>query len=130
MTDLMAPRIKVIALWPFCRQHNNLADLPKIGDIFFVAPDQSISNSAMTIMRVDKYPHLFQKLQWWMEREDHLIPSYLKDTGDGEIFQVYSVEKGRVLVANKTKAKGWTSLEHFLPATAADYDNYLKAVTP
>lgn len=130
LENLLKPRIIVTALWPFCRQHNNMEDQPKIGEIFHVSDGGSISNDAMTIMSVYKYPHLFRILEWWEERTPEEMPEYVKPLNPEE----YHHQFGNVVLKVDKKTSGLhqfhaTNLfqlaamhwSKWLPATEAEY---------
>lgn len=86
---LMKPRYKVIADYP-CRPH-------PIGHILEFSGDHYDSQSLFRLPGSDhrypekkfkEYPHLFQSLQWWEDRELHELPEYVKciKTPDQKIF--------------------------------------------
>lgn len=135
--ELLKPRVKVIALWPFCQHHNSIKDQPKVGDIFEVSPGGSIANDSMTVLRVEIYPHLFRKLEWWEERDESKMPGYVKPDPNGII---ESLAKSEQVFDARGKweleiENFWLVLSeghhihasHLLPVTAADYHAYISS---
>lgn len=131
--QLLRPRVKVIALWPFCRQHNNMDDQPKVGEIFHVSEGGHITNNAMTIMSVHKYPHLFDPLPWWSDRKPDEMPEYVK----GKTDEVWKVKEWRKIKGgwsydlwrNGYAIESWLQVEDvdfngLSICTEADYINY------
>lgn len=60
--ELLKPRYKCIADWPFMPRHIKVGEL--VAEVF--------------IIKAAKYPHLFKKLEWWEERKPEDMPEYLK----------------------------------------------------
>ena len=66
--DLMIPRVKVVSGYP---------DSPyKVGDIMVFDGDLTIHPNGMDI--TSKYPHIFQPLPWYAERDIEDIPKYVR----------------------------------------------------
>lgn len=75
----------------------------------------------------ENYPNLFRKLEWWEEREIADMPSFLKDTADGEIYKVSSYENKDMVVIIPNKGFGdlrYTNISHFLPASYEQFESY------
>lgn len=72
--QLLIPRYKVIALWPF-------EYVSRIGDIHH-QPDVSRGGQWTALWNwwdeMAKHPHLFQPLPWWSDRKPEDMPEYLK----------------------------------------------------
>jgi hypothetical protein len=124
--ELLKQRYKVIADYPFSPYkvgeiisiHDEIKNLP-VAETSHYVHFQPVSIFAEML-------HLFKPLAWWEERQEHEIPSFLKDTApDGEMFKVMSVEGAKVLVYNEVKPRRWTLLKYFLPGTEAEYNAYL-----
>jgi hypothetical protein len=128
--DLLKPRIKIIALWPICRSHNNMADQPKVGQVFKVAPDGSISSNAITVLNVDKYPHLFEKLSWWEEMDLSEFPEYVKPNPEKEFMKTENwIYKANWIMsvngpAHRVNQWNFIHAENLLPCTESDYLTY------
>jgi len=80
----------------------------------------------------DRFPAIFSPLPWYSERkpEDMDNLDYLKDIGDGEIFQAECLNNGMCYVKPNNPKEGdlrYTSLEHFLPATSTQYIEYVNS---
>src|SRR5678815_6192710 len=68
--ELLKPRYKVIADMPLLRF--------KIGDIHNAHFIPINIWDKETYVRLDIYPHLFRKLEWWEERQPEEVPAYIK----------------------------------------------------
>lgn len=131
--DLLKPRVKIIASWPGMEF--------SIGTIFTLADDSNWDvrtpegNRAwrrLNDIKFMDYPHLFQKLEWWMERSESEMPEYV--TTIGMVFRVenrfpilkikkYLTEEGdegRVVFEDGTTG----FLDYFIPATEQLYNIY------
>ena len=140
--ELLKPRFKVIAPYP---------DSPfKVGDILRLHP-RSFKNPTSTqrwttkpelpefdapiiLGHVDRFPALFQPLQWWEERAVEDLPEYVEcaRTPDQEIMpgDVLKIREWFCGTCGRTTHKGDDHavcvLDNncFLPATLADYTAY------
>jgi hypothetical protein len=108
-----------------------MKDQPKVGDVLFVAPDGSVSNGAITIWHVDKYPHLFRRLEWWEEWEISDLPDYIKELSTGKIgkvFEWHCIGDTTFFViypySDLQKAK-WFNPDFFAPATHKQYLDFI-----
>lgn len=140
--ELLKPRYKVIADWP-ARQFF-------IGSILHVhepLPDGRLRIfidhepegqkewylwNTGKIGEIDKYPHLFKKLEWWQEREESEMPEYVKWVANCH-------EKGMIEPVTKwhQRAKHWAAdvksqinsirAEYFMPATHEEYLAYINS---
>lgn len=75
----------------------------------------------------DKYPHLFQKLEWWEERKKEELPQYLKDINIGttivKVFK-WSEQNPDCFVSEANSDSGYLSYaKHYLPATEQEYND-------
>lgn len=135
--QLLRPKYKVVALWPFCTKHS-VDFQPKIGDILVTDSNGSISNEGMRIFNADKFPHLFEKLEWWEELALEQLPTYVKPHPERDFMKddkwVYKTnwvmhDHGP---CHEFMDGPWTRHIHannLLPATEADYNEYLQAIT-
>lgn len=115
--QLLAPRRKVIADWPF----NNLF---KVGDIliFFKSMDgenkeywyhHEATHQNFQDSWFDKFPHLFKELFWWEERSIEDLPKYVKyHNGNIQLLTKDMIEFGMVV------------MEDYQPATLQEYQSY------
>jgi len=123
MTDLMNVRFKLIAGYPGC-------EIP-VGSIIDMRSDYLQSVGIHTL---NNYPHLFQKLEWWMERKPEEMPQYISigksvypvvewgPMGDltSLIISHYGVDE-RIILDYMDDPK---------PGTREQFDQYLKTVKP
>jgi hypothetical protein len=115
--ELLKPRYKVIADYP---DNKN-----KVGDIITLQTAQTKAAHELVCGWYDKYPAIFQPLEWWQEREPDEMPEYLKDTRDGEIVKAIQYGDNQVLV----KARVFEcriELRYMIPSCIADYNAYLQ----
>lgn len=92
--QLLAPRYKVIALWPYCHEEvggiitvyaGESAYLYTLGkDSVHVYPSD---RNRTTTDWYEQYPHLFQKLEWWEERKPEDMPEYVRQKNSNAIFK-------------------------------------------
>lgn len=77
-----------------------------------------------------KYPHLFQKMNWWERRDISEMPEYVEKHGD--IYKAFHYPKdnnGRLLieiVSNDFEGFETLQIDNFLPATHEEYLEYKK----
>jgi hypothetical protein len=132
--QLLRKRVVVENKWPNCPFE--VGDiLIKDGDYYWVVGAIGWY-SKYEVEDIEPFPYLMRPLEWWEEREVSEMPEYVKDIGDGEIFKVreWLDNSMSVIWLNDNKKMNHTgfhqaSSEHFLPATPADYENYLKHKT-
>jgi hypothetical protein len=120
--ELLRPRYKVINIWP---------DMDKMalcqGEIItldkqFVNKQACIriGDSALYDAFFDNYPHLFQHLEWWMERKPEDLPEYLQCPSRKTFCKVDKWDKGHFVTGGKTKMQ----MCNYIPATEADYNSW------
>lgn len=111
--ELLRPRYKVIADYP----GNNMA----VGKI--IQFDWYLENQRIELCYYyNKYPHLFQPLQWWEDRKPEEMPEYVKYCDTSMYFPVDVVCRGSEAPFN---AYEFTA-DRFLPATEKEYLEYIK----
>lgn len=132
--ELLLPRYKCIAPIPF-----QPFPMYNVGDIYTDNGKTAILNQngdAVCVVEWDKYPHLFQPLPWYAERELSDMPEYVRYSEyylnhyhlDGEykdkIFKVDKWAKGHygIKATGKGIIHGYEI--NFLPATLAEYEAY------
>lgn len=121
--QLMAPRYKVIALWPFTCNY-------KIG--YIIHESENLEGATFFKTEVHKYPHLFKPLQWWEERLPEEMPEYVKvdpvkrddfigRTRDN-IFKVYRWNGAYSVISNTNQYESLDNRDFdFIPATEQEY---------
>lgn len=139
--NLLKPRYKVIATMPFGKF--------EVGDILLnlkctTRPDQKegeyiwmvvggrFGGKSVGIPMIkdpEKYPHLFQKLQWWQYREDSDMPKYVKWTSTerkGMIQKsIFNRDKNEILLDGDCMT--YTSwIVALWPATEQEYNDYIR----
>lgn len=131
--ELLKPRYKVIADYPGCKF--------KIGNILTyvreIAQTYDLWRNEKTGVEIiysgfGAFPHLFKKLEWWEDREPGEMPEYVKGydrvykmvkwthNACGEYFDEVEQAPNRVMF----------EMKNIIPATAAEYDEYVKSLTP
>jgi hypothetical protein len=74
------------------------------------------------IFNPEKYPHLFQKLEWWEERHADEMPKYLKDTKSKEVYELLTyIPPYAIGQASDYRVR--VHFNHLEPATGEDYKN-------
>lgn len=79
---------------------------------------------------LNKYPHLFLRLEWWEMRNRIEMPNFLKDK-DGEVWRVYEYPSSGSFVLLHKNFKdydfpyGSHSLYELLPATSEEYEQFI-----
>lgn len=135
--QLMIPRVKVKMDYPSSQF--------EVGDILYrdyatswiykvtevvYTQDETFLN-AIPETDITKYPHIFQPMQWWEDREIGDLPMYLKDNKCGCIVikvHEYSKEDNGRFVSEANAGCGFLSnIIYWLPATEAEYLEYLKS---
>jgi hypothetical protein len=80
------------------------------------------------------YPHLFQKLEWWQERNLEELPKYIKYMIGDKNGAVYKIESWNLLKGYALCERGedyplYLMKKGVLPATKEEYDLY-KSIRP
>lgn len=122
--DLMKPRYKVIADYPnSCYRVGVIIDK-------YIRP--------VTADFYDKFPHLFQKLEWYEERSVDDMPEYVKRTSNGKVFHIAVGTKDLLDVYGKVhlvsyeemsaERNSFLSLHNCIPATIEEYNTQQKTI--
>lgn len=148
--ELLLPRYKVTADYPDSEF--------QVGEILLQCKDgirlvSLTRNMYIDWFKIDKYPHLFKKLEWWEERDLYkeevekevieIVP-YLKSNGKLHGNEVYKVERFTAsmfgymsgvrdaFVSTEPDGYGKTTFElrWFEPATEAEYAAFKSKTTP
>lgn len=148
ISELLKPRVKVIADWP--GNHTLfVGDILTIYDDGKNAPLFVSSNGDKYGLTFDpkSYPHLFREMQWHEQRKPEEMPEYVKFNEDRNSFLSIGNEEEPEI--HKVKRHQATSLlgdfryssfdafvsewkdqnysySQFLPATKTEYDQYIK----
>lgn len=126
--ELLKPRYKVIADYPGCKF--------KIGNILTyvreIAQTYDLWRNEKTGVEIiysgfGAFPHLFKKLEWWEDREPSEMPEYVKWTDTGVLCK-YHNHIGAYFYLADDNSFGY-ALTNTIPATAAEYDEYVKSLT-
>ncbi len=121
--ELLKPRYKVIAIFPLM--------CVALGEVLASQRNHAhVLEGGYWMVDLAAYPHLFRPLAWWEEREEKDMREvrFLKDIGDGEVFQSECTNNGTCFVKPNNKADGdlrYTNIQHFTPATAEDYLSFI-----
>jgi hypothetical protein len=123
--ELMKPRYKVIADYP---------GLPHYMPVGFIIKEQETLPYFFNLV-IDKYPHLFKKLEWFEERSIEDMPQYVKyvntHTNETIVCKIFKYEfkpTGDVISYTKDDiGKLYLGAIDF-PATEQEYLNYIKQI--
>ena len=88
--ELLIPRFRVLADYPF-------SAFPVDAIITLNKKPFHEFNSKKVLLigliEFEKYPHLFQKINWWWKRKDEEIPKFLKFVWEGKTDEVRQVKE-------------------------------------
>lgn len=129
--ELMKPRYKVIADWPN-RKDFNVGQIITVGEawnpgylMYSIEDCQGKREYLQDFF--DQYPHLFQRLEWWHDREE--VPQYVKFIANkskvAKLLKLY--HRDMVDIEHDGKTIDCLDMELFLPATLEEYNNYIKS---
>lgn len=123
--ELLKPRWKVIADFPCNTGHGVGEIISKFiyksePDCYFITIE--LDGTAFGICP-DDYPHLFERLKWWEEREEKDLPKYLKWKRNQKIFEPYIIEKDSGIFYLENHENSDFPLGSTLPATEEEYLN-------
>lgn len=118
--ELLKPRYKLIARYPGC-------DL-NIGTLCTADSDLWVRGNYHLVGKdVEKYPHLFKKLEWWEERTPEEMPEYVNIAG--EVLKIIDWKDNRNGTVIRNKHYRYSiSLpgSSVKPATESEYNEYKK----
>ena len=134
--ELLNPRFEVIADYP--KSEFKIGDilhriLYATDDVFH--SDKNAGVGGLDLKDIEKYPHLFRKLNWWEKRNVNEMPEYLKQKVEPNI-EIYQYEKIIRWEMNNTigvisdkdmtccDLELWSKKNQYLPATKKEYENY------
>lgn len=84
------------------------------------------------VLNIGNYPHLFQKLEWWQDRDEKDLPEYIRlnqkmvvkvDTHFANYITLYGKPSFLAIMDEKTKYE--YPYDIVKPATKEEYDNYI-----
>jgi len=117
--ELLLPRYKVIADYPDCPY--------VVGVIIHCEIDPEGGNylnvADYWVYHPEKYPHIFQPLQWWEERKLEDMPEYVNYNGG-----IYKVESPLTIIDGYIYTEGAViecQLKLSLPATISEYESFI-----
>lgn len=123
--ELLKPRYKVIADYP--------GSPYKIGDILFYMKSYSTVSYLPTttycdkFIRIENYPHIFRKLEWWEEREEQDMPEYVKYVPKDKVLKVADKsEDCRLWHKDNEVEFRFIGSKNFLPSTKEEYESQNK----
>lgn len=122
IAELLKPRRKCIALWPFAKANEVL------GKIYI---DPKGKKGWEWWEEISKHPHLFTELFWWQDRSVEEMPEYIKKREgqkpeDKNIYKVtkYQILDDGYLAHFKEGYGGYQHISWFVPATETEYLNF------
>lgn len=129
--ELLKPRYKVIADYP-----GNIIPVRSIfwddiESVIIVTPSGSNSiQSSYPYRDKDKYPHLFQLLPWWRDREINDYPEYVVDTNLAFHKAKWKIHPhGLFMYLDDEADNGWHVIDKimcfYMPATPEEYIAYI-----
>ena len=139
-TEMLQPRYKVIADYPYCPYEiGDLVEFTDLGTSFHCTTTKewntfteefSDSVNYFSIDCLEMWPHLFQRLQWWENRNANEMPKYVKSLADekGDIFVIQEWDMEMLVGWIDKKQRSVCSLTTFkpeygyFPATEAEYN--------
>jgi hypothetical protein len=119
--ELLRPRYKVINIWPdmsnYGHYQGQIITMLKLNGGGIGWPTSKVT---FYPAHFDNYPHLFQPLEWWMERKAEDLPEYLQCPSRKTFCKVDKWGKGHFVTGGKTKIQ----MYNYIPATEADYNSW------
>src|SRR5438477_4551077 len=113
--ELMRPRYKVIADYPLSSLSLGSTIVPRD------PMSACVVQGGAWFIDLNKYPHLFKKIEWWEERKPEEMPEYVR-VNSGIVCKVitYSQENGRYWLKEFKDSPVW--VEQVTPATLEEYE--------
>lgn len=146
--DLLKERFKVVADYP-------KSDFP-LGTILSMDVESAIitlngeyqfsdkwpmaltsSYYVKNVLKVENYPHLFRKLEWYEERKVEDMPEYVKNVKSEVILKVKKWEwdndedaENELFFTSDGDELGQYPRQIYIPATLEEYTTYLTTLSP
>ena len=74
-TELMIPRFEIIAEYPNCEFKNGeIISRVKYATNDIYHTDENPPVGGLDLSEIEKYPHLFRKMNWWEDRKAEEMP--------------------------------------------------------
>lgn len=115
--ELLKPRWKVIANFPYT--YYKVGEI--IGDTFRLTCEDYIKHNC------SEYPAIFQKLEWYEEKQLEQLPLYIRKTSTGDIYKVIDWFKPSTFVCislNEDGNRYYQLARWFEPATKQEYEEW------
>lgn len=130
MKDLMIPRYEIIADWP-----NRPLTMP-IGHILYLnkfgASKYWHEYTDEEPLHLDegstRYPAVLRKLEWWEKRTAEEMPEYVKHGENGKPRKVKRIFRESMIEFEGGRIRNLNA--KYLPATATEYNDYIKTNQP
>ncbi len=134
--QLLNPRYKVIADYPESMYDlGEILTLSKGDDKRFTGQYYAFTNGgAVTVEWLDRYGHLFKKMEWWEDRKADELPQYVI-SGYGKVDKVISWDgvsnEGVPMFWYKTQEGQTTAnnVKWLQPSDETEYQQYLNSLT-
>lgn len=129
--ELLSPRYRVIADYPFSpykvgqlvSQSGKTSVYPSflLTVVFYENDDgKKIATPNWSLIEyIEKYPHLFKKLEWWEERKESELSRYVRYIVDGNIYDLGGLPKEGNLYLIGDYSFG---IRNCTPATKEEYE--------
>lgn len=128
--ELLQPRWKVIADFP--KSSYNIGQIL----IPFFIKDEGLQKWYIqddydySWIRIEDYPAIFKKLEWWEERDVQDLPQYIKFNDSGDIYKVIEYnEYFFIIEINKNRTSSHWPLSYLrivTPVTEEEYKEQFK----
>lgn len=113
----LRPRYKLIANYP--------GNVQPLGYIYNVIGDPE--SIRYWCEEKEKYPQVFQRLEWYEHRTDEELPRYMKYADNPNfVFMFLASHKwtpGKIYVRNAENNEGWEHIHNMFPATEQEFLN-------
>lgn len=131
VAELLNPRVRVVAGWP------DMSKRIEVGQVLGYKKDFgggycNLFSDWLPATDVERFPHLFEPIEWWEGRDVKDMPKYVKY--DDKVYKVLPPEFDYRDYGHNDTELEYRSLMHkleywklkMLPATQSDYEAYIK----
>lgn len=84
--ELLKPRFEVIAEYPYSEYPIGLILIQELTNCFRYKSENK--RYTMVLKDIEKYPHLFRKLNWWEKRTEEEMPKKVKSIEFGGVYEI------------------------------------------
>jgi hypothetical protein len=116
----LRPRYKLIADYP--------GNVQPVGHIHQAIGDQE--SIRYWCEEKEKYPQVFQRLEWWEYRTDSELPKYMKEADNPDIVYMFLASHKwtprKIYVRDGENHEGWEFINNMFPATEQEFKNQPK----